>query len=312
MRMLSVLGSAVLASAMLAVTGWSSFRPPAAAAQAPAQPGTFPATWISGGAACATEPPFQVHAYNADFYILRQSLCTNYEAPFLYLIFGSQKAILFDSGAGNAPVAATVQGVISTWLAAHGQSSIQLVVAHLHSHGDHVAGDSQFQGLPNTTVVGTSLSSVQSFFGFTQWPTQQVTYDLGGRVLDVLAIPGHQAAHIAVYDAATGILLTGDTVYPGRLYVNGATSQGNWAVFKASMQRLVDFGATHPVQWVLGTHIEIGNTAGVLFPVGSTTHPNEHVLQVTYRSLRALNRALQALPTPQLTYLSEFIIWPNG
>lgn len=280
--------------------------------QLPLQPGTFPATWIHGGPACGTEPAFQVHAYNPDFYILRQSLCTNYEAPFLYLIFGSQKAILFDTGAGNAPVQATVQGVIDTWLAAHSQTSIQLVVAHLHSHGDHIAGDSQFQGQPNTTVVGTSLSSVQSFFGFTQWPTQQVTYDLGGRVLDVLAIPGHQAAHIAVYDRETGLLLTGDSLYPGRLYVNGATSQGNWAVYKASMQRLVDFGATRPISWVLGTHIEMTTTAGVDFPLGSTSHPNEHVLQLRYRHLLLLNRALLSLPTPQHVVLPEFIISPSG
>jgi glyoxylase-like metal-dependent hydrolase (beta-lactamase superfamily II) len=304
--------TSALLAAMIAAACLSGFRSPAAPLQSSIQSGTFPPTWINGGPACGTEPAFQVHAYNPDFYILRQSLCTNYEAPFLFLIFGSQKAILFDTGAGNAPVQATVQGVVNTWLAAHNQSSIQLIVAHLHSHGDHIAGDSQFQGQPNTTVVGTSLSAVQSFWGFTQWPTQQVTYDLGGRVLDVLAIPGHQAAHIAVYDRQTAILLTGDSLYPGRLYVNGATSQGNWGVYRTSIQRLVTFGAANPVVWVLGTHVELADTVGVQFPVGSTSHPNEHALQLTYRHLLILNRALQALPNPQITPLAEFIIYPSG
>jgi hydroxyacylglutathione hydrolase len=309
-----VLACATLAAACLASSSFSApaSLEPALQVQAPSQGGSFPATWISGGPACPGEPAFQVHAYNPDFYILRQSLCTNYEAPFLYLIFGTQKVILFDTGAGNAPVQSTVQGVINAWLVAHGQSSIQLIVAHLHSHGDHIAGDSQFAGQPNTTLVGTSLSAVQSFWGFTQWPTQQVTYDLGGRVLDVLAIPGHQAAHIAVYDRLTDILLTGDSLYPGRLYVNGATSQGNWAVYKASMQRLVDFGTTHSVLWVLGTHIEMTKSAGLDFTLGSTSHPNEHALQLTFRHLQTLNRALIGLPTPQHTVLPEFIIAPSG
>ena len=39
-------------------------------------------------------PDWQVHEYNADFYILRESGCTNYEKPFLYLIFGKDKALL--------------------------------------------------------------------------------------------------------------------------------------------------------------------------------------------------------------------------
>lgn len=290
----------------------ASFQGPIVEPQQRLRPGTFPAAWISGGAACGTEPTLQVHAYNPDFYILRQSLCTNYEAPFLMLIFGSQKAILFDSGAGNVQVGRAVRGIVATWVAAHGGTPIQLVVAHLHSHGDHIAGDSQFQGQPNTTVVGASLSAVQAFYGFTQWPTQAVTYDLGGRVLDVIAIPGHQAAHIAVYDRATGILLTGDSLYPGRLYVFGATSQGNWAVYKASMQRLVDFTATHATRWILGTHIEMTTTSGVEIPIGATSHPNEHVLQLSRSHLLELNSALQALPTPAYQVHPDFIIYPSG
>lgn len=273
------------------------------------QYGSFPATWING-TNCATEPVFQVHWYNADLAILRQSLCTNFEAPFLFLLFGNQKAILFDTGAGGVPVRTTVQGLMTTYAAQHGGAPIQLVVAHLHGHGDHVAGDSQFSGQPNTTVVGTSQTAVSNFFGLAPWPTQQGSYDLGGRVLDVLAIPGHHTAHIAVYDRRTGVLLTGDSLYPGRLYVNGASSQGNWAVFKSSMQRLVTFTATHPTTWVLGTHIEMTTTPGVDIPLGASSHPNEHVLQLTRAHLVELSTALQALPTPTYQARNDFIIYP--
>ncbi len=43
--------------------------------------------------------------------------------------------------------------------------------------------------------------------------------DLGGRVLDCLATPGHHEAAVTYYDRYTRILFTGDTIYPGRLYV---------------------------------------------------------------------------------------------
>ena len=56
-----------------------------AAAQAP-QPdgaglerGALPPSWSESPDACATrQSDFRLHEYNADFYILRQSGCTNY------------------------------------------------------------------------------------------------------------------------------------------------------------------------------------------------------------------------------------------
>src|SRR5882757_4312058 len=102
--------------------------------------GSLDVSWIHGTAkgATSTEPPIQVHAYDEHTYILRQSKKTSFEAPFLYLFFGNDRALLFDPG---------------------------------------------------------------------------------GRVLRVTGIPGHDERSIAVYDPWTGFLVTGDSVYPGRLYV---------------------------------------------------------------------------------------------
>lgn len=62
---------------------------------------------------------------------------------------------------------------------------------------------------------------MKPFFGIAHWPEEIVPYDLGGRVLDIISIPGHDVNSIAVYDRQTGVLLTGDSLYPGRVYVNG-------------------------------------------------------------------------------------------
>src|SRR5690606_23541766 len=141
------------------------------------------------------------------------------------------------------PIGAKTQEVIGEWLTRHGRESIDLVVAHTHGHGDHVAGNSQFTGMPSTVVVGNSQAAVKTFFGIDNWPEQIVEYDLGGRIVDVIPIPGHQSAHIAVYDRATGILMTGDTLYPGRLYIS------TFSQYVDSIDRMVEFTADKPLCW---------------------------------------------------------------
>ena len=88
---------------------------PGGLAQRPDQPsvekGAFPATWITGGPNCLEVPDWQIHEYNPNLYILRESGCSNYEKPFLYLIFGKDKALLLDTGAGKTDVDVVVKGV---------------------------------------------------------------------------------------------------------------------------------------------------------------------------------------------------------
>jgi len=265
----------------------------------------FPPAWPNG-TSCGSEDPIFVWEYAEDTYILRQSLCTSFEGPFLYLLFGDDKVLLEDTGDGGIPLQATVQGIIDDWLVRHGKSSIELVVVHSHSHGDHVAGDPQFQGQPSTTVVGTNLGNVESFFGIGDWPDQEVTYDLGGRILDVIAIPGHQTTHLALYDRRHELLLSGDTLYPGRLYVQ------DFSAYAASVDRLATFvDAGNAVTWVLGGHIEMTTTPGQDFPFGEDVHPNEHVLQLSVDQLFELDAAAQAMVgSPSYEEHDDFIIYP--
>jgi len=275
------------------------------------EPGTFPERWISGGPDCEKEPAIQVHAFNRDLFLLRQSLCKSFEAPFLYLIFGREKVLLLDTGAGNIPIRETVAGVVQSWLASAGLASIELVVVHTHGHGDHTAGDAQFAGQPNTTVVPAKVAALQDFFGIQSWPTEVVSYDLGGRLLDVIPIPGHEASHIALYDRRTQLLFTGDTFYPGRLYILGATTQGQWPVYQASIQRLVDFSATHPVTFLLGAHIEMTNEPGKQLAFRSTHHPDEHPLELRREHLLELHDALTEMgSTPEVRDHEHFVIYP--
>jgi glyoxylase-like metal-dependent hydrolase (beta-lactamase superfamily II) len=253
------------------------------------QPGALPDDWIVGGPKCMEVPEFQVHEYNEDFYILRQSGCSHYEKPFLYLIFGDEKAILFDTGAGVAEVFRAVNETVAKWLKRKGRDSIPLEVVHTHNHSDHTAGDAQFKNRPNVTFVSAELEEVKKFFGFTRWPEQVVNYDLGNRVLEIFGVPGHQEASIAVYDLLTGILMTGDIVYPGRLYINEPDA------FKASIQRMLDFTRNRVVTHVLGCHIEQTDTPYLEYPIGSIYQPNEHRLELSRGHLLELQDVVRDL-----------------
>lgn len=255
--------------------------------------GTMPGQWIHGGPDCATEPEIQVHAYNTNFYILRQSGCTHHEKPFMYLFFGSERSILFDTGAGNIKIQKTVEKIVQKWLDQHGirREDYTIVVNHTHSHPDHRGGDSQFLKQANTIFVRPTLKSVISFFKIANWPTDIVEYDLGNRKLDIIPVPGHDRMHIAAYDRQTGILLTGDTVYPGRLYIDVSRDE-----YTSSIKRILDFSAKKTVTHVLGGHIEQKIVDYQDYPVRTTYQPLERSLQLTIQDVQELYDALLTHP----------------
>jgi len=124
-------------------------------------------------------------------------------------------------------------------------------------------------------------------------------------VLDVIAIPGHQPASIAIYDRRTGVLLTGDTFYPGRLYVRDT------AAFAASIDRLTDFTRTHPVTLLLGAHIENTGTPYRDYPEGTVDQPNEHGLALYPRQLFELDSVVRAMRGRMTrAVLRDVTIWP--
>lgn len=266
--------------------------------------------WIHGAPDCAvcTDPTLQVVSVDPDTFILRISKCFSFEANFIYLFLGSQRAVLFDTGTppdpGSAARVLPLRETVDAILAAHPMGrDLPLVVAHTHGHGDHTYWDGQFADRPRTTLVGLSLAEVTAFWTLPDWPEGEARFDLGGRSLTVFAIPGHEATHIAVFDHRTGILLTGDLLYPGLLTVR------DWPAFRASARRLWDFAAQHPVRMALGHHIEMSRKAGQAYPLGATWQPEEHALPLGVSDIEALHHACEAMAeAPHDVTLNRFAI----
>lgn len=275
--------------------------------------GPLDVQWIHGSPNCSTntDPPIQVHRYDEDSFIMRQNKCiepeTSFEGPFMYLLFGDDRALLLDTGATPSrtlfPIGETVRGVIAGWLSERGRQSIPLLICHSHAHEDHSQGDEQFGG-PNVTIVPPTLAGVRGFFNFTNWPEQRATLELGNRTLDVIPVPGHEQAHIAVYDRRAKLLLSGDTLYPGLLVVH------DWNAYRRSAARLKLFAEDNEIRFILGAHIEMTSQPGKWFGLPRTFQPGEHLLQLETRHLLEWSAALADMPTPRMDRHEDFIIQP--
>lgn len=244
--------------------------------------GTLDVQWVHGSRRRRnrTDPALQVHAYCSHTWLLRQSKDHTYEAPFVALLVGADRALLLDSGATHD---ASVREAVDRLL----PPGHPLVVAHTHAHGDHRAGDGSFADRRDTTVVGTDPASVREFFGFTDWPAETVRFELGDRTLELTGLPGHERTSVAVWDPWSGLLFSGDTVYPGRLYVE------DMPAFVDSLRRLVAFAEARPVAHVLGCHIEMTSRPGRDYPLGCRYQPDEPPPQLTVADLRAVRDAAE-------------------
>lgn len=256
-------------------------------AMAQPAPGDMNVHWDAGAATCPARAsrPLQVHSYDARTYILRESLCQTYEAPFVYLLIGNSRALLIDTGdvadANKMPLASTVLGLLPQ---VDGKR-MPLLIAHTHGHLDHRSGDGQFAAAPDIAIIGTDLSHVIDGFGFKDWPNDVAHVDLGGRVVDVIATPGHYPSHVSFYDGNTGLAFTGDFFLPGRLIIDNTTAD------RASAARINDFLRDRPVTYVLGGHVEL-DQHGQVEPLGSSWHPDEAPLPLSKQDLAALPQVL--------------------
>lgn len=288
---------------------FAAFSQVAAPVPPPAiEPGLLPRVWPVSGPNCmdSQSPDWQVQEYNLDTYILRESGCSHWEKPFIYLLFGRDRALLEDSGAGRSEVDVAVQKVVAQWARRNNREPVPVTLIHSHGHGDHKSGDPRFASLPNFTIIPSNPEAIRKALGTEKWPTEIGTIDLGNRTIDVIPCPGHDPSSIALYDRRTGLLLTGDSMYPGRIYIR------DFPTFVASIHRLVDFTRGKPISYVLGTHIEQSRTPFRDYKVRTTYQPDEVPLELTRGDLLEAQEALDRMNgKPATHYSSRFTMVPS-
>jgi glyoxylase-like metal-dependent hydrolase (beta-lactamase superfamily II) len=156
-----------------------------------------------------------------------------------YLVLGSERALLFDTGLGLVPIRPVVEQL----------TTLPVEVLNSHTHFDHVGGNAEFdavlavdtaytranmRGFPHAALAGEVAESsfcrgtpkgldAASFHTRPWRATRTVAdldeIDLGGRVLEVLRTPGHTPDAVALLDRANGLLWTGDSYYEGTIWL---------------------------------------------------------------------------------------------
>ena len=263
--------------------------------------------WIHGAADCNsnTDPEIDVYKHNHDTIIIRQNKCLTYEAPFIYVLIGKNKVLILDTGAIKSDDGFSLYTSLKETIGKK-LGDKEILVLHSHGHSDHFQGDSSFTNQPNVTLISPKKADVHRFFGFKNWPLELKEIELGGRNLTIIPTPGHQEESITIYDHQTKWLLTGDTLYPGNIYIK------DWQAYRDSVKRLAEFSKVHEIEAIFGSHIEMKNKPGQYYPIGSTYQPDEVSLDMSTESLHALNAELRKTPKPSVLVFDGFIIQPMG
>ncbi|MFT6006345.1 MAG: hydroxyacylglutathione hydrolase [Pseudoalteromonas tetraodonis] len=249
--------------------------------------------WMHGAKSCKEDqnPAIQVVQAAGSSYILRQNKCVTYEAPFIYVLFGQNTALVVDTGANElaseSPIFDTVKSLYEKQKSTESPNLEKILVVHSHSHSDHTKGDSQFDGYDYIEVVGTNSRSLEQQLGLLDWPKLNSSIDLGGRIITIIPTPGHQEQSISIYDDQTQWLLTGDSLYPGVIRVK------NWDDYRNSISRLSEFSKHNPVSYILGAHIEMNRVTKKPYKIGETYQPDEHPLSLPVSDLEGLNEKLK-------------------
>ena len=212
--------------------------------------------WLSPVSCDAVRDPIRIEVLDEVTSVLRESPCVDREAPFMFLLIGTARALLVDSGTQDGVFLAEVVG---QKLVENGLGFADLTVAHTHSHRDHRSGDGTLADA-GATVVGSTVEEVREFWNLDQWPQGVAPLDLGDRLIEVLPIPGHNGNSIALFDHRTRALLSGDSVIRGTINVTDLTA------FRQSVARLSRFIDNVDPLAILGGHLERDNVPLGLAP----------------------------------------------
>ena len=260
--------------------------------------------WIHGSEDCesllesADYMEWQKVQYAPGTYIFRQNKCSHFEANFVYLLVGPQKALLVDTGA-------TVEGGAILLEKVREITSAPLIVMFTHGHPDHWRGRPAFKSAANAEVIGIGAINLLKFLGLDTWPDGPIGIELGDRFIEILPTPGHDSGSLVFYDPGSQFLIAGDTLLPGRLYIN------DWPSFVNSIAKLLDWIEDKPVSHVVGGHIEMQRTPNVQYLRGTKYQPDEAPLPLTVSDIEALYAAISGKDSPERIELGKFVVWPN-
>lgn len=127
-----------------------------------------------------------------------------------FLLEGKNEALLIDTGM-TAPNAKEL---------ALSVTSLPVRLLNTHADPDHISGNSAFDEVIMSKAEGEFFRGINGNCKVTT-VTDGDIIDLGERELLIIDLPGHTTGSIAVLDLASGVLIGGDSVQDGRIFMFG-------------------------------------------------------------------------------------------
>lgn len=179
---------------------------------------------------------FTIDQVDENTYIISEY--QHWEETHCYLLIGSERALLIDTGLGICNIYEKVRKLTAKPVAA--------VATHIH--WDHIGGHKYFsnfyaheaeldwlngkfplpvQAVKNMLTEHCELPrdfDINKYEIFQGEPSRVLddgdTIDLGVRTIQALHTPGHSPGHLCFWEAERGRLFSGDLVYEGTLFAN--------------------------------------------------------------------------------------------
>ena len=146
-----------------------------------------------------------------------------------FLIVGTDKALLLDTGAGPCDLMGLIRSV----------TDLPVSVVQSHGDGDHTANSGLFDTLFAHPAEFPVLTRFRPELEEKLRPVfEGDRFELGGRALEVVEAPGHTPGSICLLDRENRILFSGDTVSCGPVFLFGEHRDA--ASFRRTLEKLRD------------------------------------------------------------------------
>lgn len=127
-----------------------------------------------------------------------------------FLLTGTAGALMIDSGM-RTPNAREIAESIT---------NLPLQLLNTHADPDHISGNGTFDSVFMSPMEETLYRS-RGGKGIIQPVKNGDIIDLGNRVLEIIDLPGHTPGSIAILDSKHRVLIGGDSIQDGRIFMFG-------------------------------------------------------------------------------------------